>query len=62
MILASAPLAHEASALIAAGVREVEFPHANEAFVAAYAASLQMARDMLIDAGVHFAVSGLLHD
>jgi pyruvate formate-lyase activating enzyme-like uncharacterized protein len=62
MILSSAPLADEARALIAAGVREIEFPHANEAFAAAYAASLQVARDMLMDAGVHFGVSGLAGD
>lgn len=62
MTLDRAPLAEEARALIDAGVKHIEFPHANEALVAAYAASLTMARDMLIDAGVHFAVSGLVMD
>jgi 2-keto-3-deoxy-6-phosphogluconate aldolase len=60
MILAHAPLADEARALIAAGVKEIEFPHANEAMVARYAASLQTARDMLMDAGIVFGVSGLV--
>lgn len=60
--LSQAPLVEEARALIAAGVKAIEFPYANEALVAAYAASLQQSRDLLIDAGVHFAVSGLVMD
>jgi hypothetical protein len=62
MILSQAPLAPDAMALIALGVREIEFPHANEALVAAYADSLAEAREMLVSAGVQFAVSGLLGD
>lgn len=62
MILHQAPLAAEAMALIAMGVREIEFPHANEAMVAAYADSLAEARDMLMAAGVQFGVSGLVGD
>lgn len=62
MILHQAPLADDAMALIAAGVREISFPHATEAMVSRYAASLTEARDMLIDAGVQFGVSGLMGD
>jgi hypothetical protein len=60
MILSSAPLADEARALIAAGVMAIQFPFPNENLVAAYAASLEEARDLLMDAGVHFGVSGLV--
>lgn len=62
MILHQAPLADEARALIAAGVREIKFPHVTEALVARYAASLAEARDLLINAGVQFGVSGLVVD
>lgn len=62
MILHQAPLAPDAMALIALGVREISFPHANEALVAAYADSLAEARDMLVLAGVQFGVSGLVGD
>jgi 2-keto-3-deoxy-6-phosphogluconate aldolase len=62
MILFSAPLADEARALVAAGIREIKFPHTTEAVVARYAASLEEARDILIAAGVHFAVSDLMGD
>lgn len=62
MILYHAPLADEARALIAAGIREIKFPYATEAVVARYAASLHEARDALVSAGVLFGVSGLVGD
>lgn len=60
MILYQAPLAEEARAMVAAGIREIKFPHATEALVARYAASLAEARDILEAAGVQFGVSGLV--
>jgi hypothetical protein len=60
MILYQAPLAEEARALVAAGIRDIRFPYATEAVVARYAASLAEARDVLISAGVRFGVSGLV--
>jgi hypothetical protein len=62
MILYQAPLADDARALVAAGIRDIRFPHTTDALVARYAASLAEARDILISAGVHFAVSGLMGD
>ena len=62
MILYQAPLADEARALVAAGIRDIRFPHTTDAVVARYAASLEEARDILISAGVQFAVSGLMGD
>jgi len=62
MILYSAPLADEARALVAAGIRDIQFPHTTEAVVARYAASLEEARDILVSAGVQFSVSGLMGD
>lgn len=60
MILYQAPLADEARALVAAGIRDIKFPHTTEAVVARYAARLEEARDILISAGVRFGVSGLV--
>lgn len=60
MILYQAPLAEEARALVAAGIRDIKFPHVTEAVVARYAASLAEARDILVSAGVQFGVSGLV--
>ena len=62
MILYQAPLAGEARALVAAGIREIKFPYTTDAVVARYAASLEEARDILIAAGVRFGVSGLVGD
>lgn len=62
MILHQAPLAEEARALVAAGIRDIRFPYATEAVVARYAASLEEARDILVSAGVQFGVSGMTGD
>jgi hypothetical protein len=60
MILCQAPLADEARALVAAGIRDIRFPHTTDAVVARYAASLEEAREILVAAGVQFGVSGLV--
>lgn len=60
MILHQAPLADEARALVAAGIRDIRFPHTTEYMVSRYAASLEEARDILVSAGVRFGVSGLV--
>jgi hypothetical protein len=62
MILYHAPLAEEARALVAAGIRDIKFPHTTDAVVARYAASLEEARDILVSAGVQFGVSDLVGD
>lgn len=51
--------ADEARALVAAGIRDIRFPHTTEAVVARYAASLDEALDVLISDGVRFGVSAV---
>jgi hypothetical protein len=57
VILDRAPLEDEALSLISSGCTRLLFPYVDEGAVALYAERLEMARDLLVAAGVEFGVS-----